>query len=347
MTRRIPAVLIISLLILAVMASSVLSGASPFAPKKRRPYNPAAKLVTAWVIESDQTRSAASAPMGVESIEASLGAASPSASPGNILGYTYYDYQTNGYIGRMTRVGRNYDNTITGDSLALVHFLWMNSPTPTLTSGHRGPSYSFYDASTGGYAGEVEMTFDPQRSGYFKSEITGKGIGTVGNQFIVCGHYDPTGDVDSYESVVWYDDAPGNQGFSMFVEVPDAHWQWENPYVGNPGNVIWPDVAFQQRANGNHVTHVTAVTFGGQNIMYYFRKEGTTSNLALGGVSPCASPFDANWGCPYVPDTLAWAQGQGITASKQSGKVALFWVARLPAPGDCITCSRNTGHPDE
>jgi len=347
MTRRISSVLILSLLILAFSASTVFSGDNPFAPKKRKAYNPAAKRVNAYVLESDMNQANSFGPKGGESNGASLGASSPSVSPGNILGYSYYDWQTNSYIGRMVQVGRNYDNTVAGDSLALVHFVWMNSPTATLTSGHRGPSYSFYDASTAGYAGEVEMTFDPQRSGYFKSEITRKSPTHGGNQFIVCGHYDPTGDVTSFEPQVWYDDAPGNQGFSFVAEVPDAHWQWQNPYTGDASNLIWPDVAFQQRASGNHVTHVTGVTVGGANIMYYFRKEATAASaLNLGGVSPCGSPADAQWSCPYIPDTLQWAQPQGVSASELSGNVALYWWTQLPPVGGCDTCSNNTAHPD-
>jgi hypothetical protein len=327
MTRRIPYILILSLLILAVSASSVFSDASPFAPKKRKPYNPIARAVLDYVIPETQANTSASASKGGYQ-DASLGASSPSASPGAILGATYYDYQANYYQGRMIRAGRNLEGA---DSLALIHSVFMNSNNATLGSGHRGPSYAQYDALAGVYTSEIQMTFDPQRSGYFNMEIT------KGNQAIVCGHYNPEGDVTAFDPVVWYDPTQDG-GFSQFVQVPDEIQTVGNPYTGDAANIIWPHIAFQTRPTGQHITHVFAQTVGGNAVKYYFRKEGNTANFALGQLSSCASPAVSNWDCPYVVDTTE-SIAPGIEASKQSGKVALFYLANLPPPGGCDTCS--------
>jgi hypothetical protein len=320
------------------MASSVFSAASPFdAPKKRQPYNPVTRVILKKALTWDDPTATATTTPKVGDQRASLGVSFPSESPGAVLGYTYYEYQANNYQGRMVRAGRNYDVSTLSDSLPLIHFVWMNAPTAILGSGHRGPSYSYYDAAAGAYQPEVEMTFDPQRSGYFNMDVS------KGNRPVVVGHYNPTGDVTDYHPYLWYDASPGNQGFAQKIQIPDALTTWENPYTGDAGNVIWPHVAFQDGPNaGEHVTHVAAVTVGGSQVLYYFRKVGNTSNYTLGQLSSCADPLIASgWDCPYVPDTVQ-STVAGVEASKQSGKVALFYTTNLPAIGDpCDTCSQN------
>jgi hypothetical protein len=92
---------------------------------------------------------------------------------------------------------------------------------------------------------------------------------------------------------------------------------------------------------GEHVTHIAAVTVGGSQVLYYFRKAGNTTNYTLGQLSSCADPLVSGWDCPYVPDTIQ-STAAGVEASKQSGKVALFYTTNLPAVGDpCDTCSQN------
>src|SRR3990172_4085484 len=139
MTRRIPHILILSLLMLAFSAATVFSARK--APE-RLLYNPVIRVIVDYALDAG----GGSNP-GTQSSKdddypgASLGSSAPSASPGAQLGNTYYDYQANSYQGRMVLVGRNFDVDL-NDSLTLVHFTWMNSNDPTtLTSGHRGPSY--------------------------------------------------------------------------------------------------------------------------------------------------------------------------------------------------------------
>ncbi len=317
---------------LAASATSVFSAASPFAPKKQPDYDPVNRL-NLHVRPVDESRiTNESAPKG-DYPEASLGVSFPSTSPGAILGNTYYDYQANSFQGRMTRAGRNFDVSTPSDSLPLIHFVWMNSNSATLGSGHRGPAYAYYDGAAGGYQPELQVTGGVERSGYFCMEVS------KGNQAIIGGHYNVDGDVNFYDPQVWYDDGAGQQAFGYIAQVPD-----EIQHLGNSGaeNIIWPHIAFQTRPTGQHITHIAALT-PGVGGLHYFRKEGNSNNLALGQLSSCADPVVSGWDCPYVPDTIQ-ATVAGIEASKQSGKVALFFPVNIPPAGSsCDTCSVNSG----
>jgi hypothetical protein len=136
MTRRIYVIFILSLLLLAVAASSVLAGEPLYAPKKEAQYNPADRRIED-IVEDWKEYYIPSAARPDSGQEMSLGMFSPAVgdtSPGVFLGNTYYDYQTNYYQGRMIRAGRSYDVSTPTDSFPLIHFVWMNSPTPTITS---------------------------------------------------------------------------------------------------------------------------------------------------------------------------------------------------------------------
>ena len=339
MTRRISFILIISLLTFAFIATSAMAKSSdPLAPKKKQPYNPRTRVgAMKYVLPygQDVARGTVKPSDGVRP-QASLGVSVPSTSPGQILGDTYYDYQANNFQGRMVRSGRHFDNGI-NDSVTLVHFVWMNTPVPPLDAGHRGPSYAYFEAAASAYQPELEITFDPQRSGYFNLEVSNA------NQAIICGHYNAFGNVDEFAPQVWYDNAAGDQGFGYIAPVPLVLTEWENPYTGDAANTIWPHIAFQERPTGEHITHIFCGTVGGEFVLYYYRKEGNTSNLSLGELSDCPMLSVSGWDCPYVPDT-AQSTVAGVEASKQSGKVALFWTANLPdytaTPG-CDTCSYN------
>ncbi|MCH7690922.1 MAG: hypothetical protein IIA17_07760, partial [candidate division Zixibacteria bacterium] len=270
---------------------------------------------------------------------ASLGASSFSASPGVIIGNTYYDYQHNNTTGRMVGIGHNISGS---DTSTYIHFTWMDLPGPDVSVG-RTAAYVYASVGTGALGGNVALTSPPEYAGYFNLEVS------PDNRAIISGHYTPDGNSDNYSATVWYDSAALAANFNLRASVDSVLSYWANPYIGRDRNTIWPHLAFQTRPDGNHITHLTAVTFaggGGPLILYYYRKEGhADSSLADGSLSSCFIPGEIDpqvdgWDCSWVYDT-AWATVALVTASKKSGKVALGWTANLPEPG-CDTCSINT-----
>ena len=342
MSRRIPLILIFSLLLIAVSATSVFSAKKAWETPR---YNPIIRQVWDYAMPMEHPTINAPARKAGDYPQASLGASVPSASPGAVIGNTYYDYQTNNRMNRRMMVGRNFDTGL-GDTLTLVHATWMDLPGPDFGNA-RTAGYAAYSAADNAYLTEVNITFSPEYCGYFELEVT------PDNRAIICGHWNPDGVSAHYRSTVFYDEvAPGDAGFGVKAIVDSALSTWKNPYSNGDEVVIWPTVGFQVRPTGEAVTHVAAIAFSGGgsgHIGYYFRREGhADSALGDGSLSSCfisgeIDPLVEGWECPWVFDTIH-ATSETIEASKKSGKVALFWTANLPEPG-CDTCSINADMP--
>jgi len=302
-------------------------------PPKRRAFNPLIHKVVSYVLPETRPSGTNSAGEFKEMGNGSLGRSAISTSPGNVIGYTFYDYQHNSAPGRMIGLGQNVSG---GDTNTYVHFTWMYQSSPALAG--RSGAYVYAGVGSGTISGEVMVSEEPALAGYFNLDVT------PNNQAIISGHYNASGDPTSYAPTVWYDSAALAGNFIYVATVPEPIWQWANPYSGEAAKTIWPHMAFQTTPSGSHVTHLTAATYGGANILYYYRKEGNTEVLSNGELSNCPMLAVAGWDCPWVYDT-AWTTDALVTASKQSGKVALVWIAHLPdygaTPG-CDTCSVNS-----
>ena len=341
MTRRIPLVLIFSLLMIAVSATSVFS-AKEAGEKKRN--NHIIKVMRDYAMPMEYPTINATAPQDGDNQQVSLGISGRTLSPGAIIGNTYYDYQTNNRMQRHTMIGRNFDAGL-NDTLTLIHSAWMDLPGPS-TASARTAGYAVYSAADGAYKTEVNLTFSPEYCGYFELEVTSD------NRAIIVGHWNPSTNSSIYKTTAWYDEAdPGDGGFGIKNVVPAALSDWKNPNPIGSGdeNVIWPSVGFQVRPTGETITHLAGVTFSGggaEHVGYYFRREGhPDSSLGDGSLSSCfiaeeIDPIVQGWECPRVFDTLH-STSQTLEASKKSGKVALFWTANLPKAGECNTCSDN------
>ena len=248
------------------------------------------------------------------------GKASPDTGVGKVLGYTTYDYQHNG---RMTRqVGwRGTEN---------VHFAWMkkNNDTP---GGYRVTSYQLWDADDGALVwdattglGGISIHPQNERSGYCGVDVMSDGRGLPYN------HYNTTGvATDPYRSTLWPDDNPGEGDFGPNVTgVPDALLA-----DSVTGEFIWPYVTFQLY-NNDTIMHVVAGENEAVNVateIRYFRR--------LGG------PTDDNesWDDYMIVDNspvnayVVEAAGPNVDPT-YAGKVAIVWVAHLPAtPGGNVS----------
>ncbi len=319
-----------------ILPATILIGVQVFAAKelpKKRTINPIIHQVIDYALPDEHpTGSTISDYPDKKGIEA-LGALIVSSSPGAMIGTTLYDQQHYNTMGRMVGIGRQ----ILGmDTTTFVHFTWMTGGLPG--PENRTGAYVYADLGTATYSAEMNATSNG--SGYFNLDVSRN------NQAIISGHFPPNGNVYEYVPAVWYDSAAlaGNFIFAtpdsgLFVPPPP----WSSP----SNNILWPQMAFQQRPTGEHITHLTGVSVSGGGpafTLYYFRKEGNTSDLSLGQLSSCPSLGLTGWDCPMIYAT-AWATVALVTASKQSGKVALTWTANLPdytaTPG-CDTCSVNS-----
>ena len=320
--------------ILTIPLSSEINSAAK--PSEKRDFNPIIRQIVDYALPElgnyPEKRPIKTTGKGT----ASLGATSFSASPGVIIGNTYYDFQHVNTTGRMVGIG---DSISGADTSTYVHFTWMDLPGPDLANP-RGAAYNYASVASGVSTWEITLSSWVDYAGYFNLDVT------PDNQAIMSGHHTPDGKPANYIPTVWYDEFAIDGGFGLRVKVDDAIWQYGNPYGHTSRNTIWHHMAFQVRPDGSKITHLTGVTFAGGSgaqILYYFRREGhADSSLDDGSLSNCGPPLNlgvSGWDCPFVYDT-AWATVALVTASKKSGKVALGWTANLPEPG-CDTCSIN------
>jgi len=305
------------------------------APQRKRTFNPLIHKVIEYALPFESGPIASNADYTKLRGQTSLGETTTSSSPGEMLGTTYYDLQHINTTGRMVGIGQNISGA---DTNVYVHFTWMNGPTPI--SAGRTASYVHAGVGSGAISGISQLTQAPSVGGFFNLVVTSN------NQAIISGHFTADGNFSKYAPTVWYDSAALAANFKYVSPVPENIWMYANPWVGEEAVTIWPHLGFQNMPDGSHVTHLTGVTQSsgsGPYILYYYRKHGITSDLSKGELSSCPMLDVTGWDCPWVYDT-AWATVALVTASKQSGKVALTWTANLPdyslTPG-CDTCSVN------
>ncbi|PKK83477.1 MAG: hypothetical protein CVT49_08115, partial [candidate division Zixibacteria bacterium HGW-Zixibacteria-1] len=319
MTKRLSAIIILSLLIVAFMALSV------FAAKtadnnvwKYREYitkNSKTKLAGGERLVGYAT------PTGDGTLGFDGGQA---ASPGIQVGITTYDLQSN------TRMNRQIDWRGTQN----MHMIWMKATTMVQTSLDRGTGYEMYDAGLGSFTFEgvgggcdIHPRSGPgiNYSGYVGLDVDTEGKVVIGN------HHD---DGAGYASTVWYDFDVASCFFSPYKRrVPDSVMK----YGISPADIalgdyeiIWPQMEYHV-FDGDTVTHVFSEQSTNTirpSIITYFRRVGSDT---LGA-----------WDYPpKVIDTVA-VIGQSVTASRTSGKVALVWQAPPGAyPGDPESNVRN------
>ncbi len=230
-----------------------------------------------------------------------LGSLSPTASPGTIIGNTWYDYQHNGSMGRM--VETNFG------AAAVVHFAWMYLPGPVLESRE----YAYYDYDiTNSLQGTVTgLQPDDDYGGYV-------GITTTNDNRAVVGGHNNTAGSGLYAPQIYWDFAEATAFFGANDRVPS---QLQN-YQGQINNqeVIWPKFRYVE-GPVDTVLHIIAQASmpdaADPQAIYYFRRVGSD-------VTP-----NAQWTYPpYIIDTI-YDLSHDIAAN-DAGKVVLTWTANLP-----------------
>jgi len=242
---------------------------------------------------------------GIEMQKTALGRAAPSASPGVVLGNTWYDYQRNGSMRRMIAFGNG----------PRVHFVWMRLQDSTLTA--RKCYYTCWNASTGQFdCGSGSPIEDDEYAGYCVVGATGDDRGITG------GHNNPAGEAGVYHNQAWWDDTPGVCQFFVTCRVPDTLGNDCQADTDDDG-FIWPAMCWQEGADT--ILHVFAQESEG-SILAYFRSLNPED-------LPCTWD-EEHFYCVDTVDDIA----QDCDCTDE-GKVAIAWTANLPLPGDCDTCS--------
>jgi len=312
MTKRLSAIIVLSLLIVAFLALSVFAAKTAdndvwkyreYITKNSKVKLAGAERLTGYATPSNDGT------LGFDGVE--------SASPGYQVGITSYDLQSN------TRMNRQIDWRFT----QMMHIVWMKSTLYDNTTLDRGTGYEAYDPDDGSFIFEgtgggcdIHPRSGPgvNYSGYVGLDVDTEGKVVIGNH-----HNESAG----YASTVWYDFSAAACFFSPYKRrVPDSVMQYGVPSdqiaIGDY-EFIWPEMEYQV-FDGDTVTHVfsqQSETDIDASFIHYYRRVGSDT---LG-----------EWDYPpMIVDTVPTIS-QCVSASRVSGKVALVWQAPPGAyPGD-------------
>ena len=240
------------------------------------------------------------------------------------IGDTYYDYQHNGRMARMVDWGNDIDD---GQGL-LIHFEWMRLATEVQENRHY--AYNVYytggpDAGT--MLGQTKIQPDGEYAGYVSLDVTNDSRAVLG------GHNNQG---SGYQPHTYWDFGPIFAFFGGNSRVPDSVIAAGTGQNVNDSlkSAMWPSIRYQEGPTDTvlHVfTQVKEAGAGDPQAIIYFRKVGTD--------------WVGEWDYPpYIVDTV-FDIAQDVACSNVDGKVALVWIANLPDPGDCDTCSSNAGRP--
>ncbi|MCK4460571.1 MAG: hypothetical protein KAW46_02145, partial [candidate division Zixibacteria bacterium] len=311
--------LVINSLLVALMTTTVF-GARQTVTSEQATGRVAKSAETVLPLNDEQ-----SAPSWTDSDRQSLGrATSTSIAPGIAVGYTWYDKQHNGSMGRMVDWGVS-DGPIPGFS---VHFAW--TWLPEAVTQNRTYGYNIYNATVDSIWEACVVQPTGEYGGYVGLDVTADGYAVVGgNNNQGCGHQ-----AMFYFDPCWWFGFTGTNT----VRIPDsvvAAGTGQDWHVDSVKSAIWPKFRYQDVPGQDHVLHVFSQVSepgaGDAQAIIYFRKVGLYA--------------DGDWDYPpYVVDTV-FDIAQDVACSSTDGKVALVWFANLPDPGDCDTCSSQTGWP--
>nr|MBN2278141.1 hypothetical protein [candidate division Zixibacteria bacterium] len=302
MTKRLSAIIIFSLIIIAILSIGVFAAKTPtdntWSHRIWSEKNTRHKLAGAehQIGYAPQTGSQT---LGFDEIR--------STSPGIQVGITTYDLQSN------TRMNRQID----WRNSEYVHMIWMKSTTYELASIDRGTGYEVWDSDeatfvfegTGGGC-DIHARLGPgvNYSGYIGLDVDTEG------KVVIANHHDEGA---GYASTVWYDFDVAACFFSPYKRpVPDSTMNYgvpPNQQNTDEAEFIWPQHEYQVW-NGDTVTHVFSMQFENDidpSFVHYFRRVG----------SDTVGAWDYP---PMIVDTIPNIC-QSVAASRVSGKVALIW----------------------
>ncbi|UCD93664.1 MAG: hypothetical protein JSU69_07790, partial [Candidatus Zixiibacteriota bacterium] len=321
MTKRLLAIIVLSLLIVAFLAASVYAAKSKPNVWKYRIYKDKRTVL--------KMAGAEGVPFGADATNApaSLGFdEKASLSPGITIGTSTYDIQSNV---RMNRQVEWRDNQ-------MVHFIWTKSITDYAAT--RVTGYEVWEPDDAqlvfvGTGGGCDVHGDGARSGYVSLDIDTENKANIGN------HYDPTGTGEAYMTTVFYDNLSASCFYGPYARsIPDSVAKMafsESEITPGDWRLTWPQHEYQV-LDGDTITHLithqsyadAAAHIGDPAKMIYFRRVGSDT------VGYWEYP-------PMIVDTITNISNS-VAASRTSGKVDIVWSAPPGAyPGDPESNARN------
>ncbi|MDH3889880.1 MAG: hypothetical protein OEV49_02250 [candidate division Zixibacteria bacterium] len=242
---------------------------------------------------------------------------------GTLVGDTWWDMQHYGSMGRMVDWGH--------DSLGglgfMVHFNWMRLETSSDQNRHYAyNAYYSEGGSAGTFLGQEKIQPNGEYAGFVGIDVTSDGRVVLG------GHNNYAGYNEA--SHFYWDFGPGFAFFGMNRRIPDS-----TGWINHGGDTLvasrWPKFRYQDSPGHDPVLHVLVVSSEGvpeiPKKLTYWRKVGADDT--------------GDWDWPSWSVDTVFNIAYDLACSNTSAKVALVWLANLPDPGDCDTCSSQQGRP--
>ena len=302
MTRKISSLLILSLLTFAFLAMTATAAKSPV---QRRVVDERVIKMTEYAFPDEHNFTRGTADREAD-LGFALGSFAPTASPGQQMGDTWYDYQHNGSMGRQIEA-----RTTAGEG-TVVHMGWMYLPGPVLDS--REYNYNGYDVTNEGFGSRTGLQSDDEYAGYVGVASTSDNRGIIG------GHNNEPED-NLYDNHFYWDYSSLASYFGANSQTPRALGSISSP--GNPDQeAIWPKFRWVEPVAADPILHVIAQESypdaGDPQAINYYRRVGTDTDPA------------AYWDIPacFGIDTIHDLSHE--VAANDAGRVALVWTANLP-----------------
>ena len=202
MIVRIPSLLILSSLLLAVMAVTVFAAVSPVGRQGTSP------IVNGSLQYGFLGKNSSVSVSDKVIRKHALGGAAPTQSPGTVIGVTWYDCQHLGSMGRMIGWSRHGS-----PDTMIVHFSWMSMPDPVFFA--RKYRYDSWNAATGSFGIETGLQSADDFAGFVGLDVTEDGRAVIG------GHNREWSD-GLTDCHFYWDSGPGLSEFSAQAQVPGA-----------------------------------------------------------------------------------------------------------------------------
>ncbi|MCB2230914.1 hypothetical protein KQH82_09395 [bacterium] len=295
MTKRVLAVAVVVLLVVAFVTTPAF--ADKYRPEKKRD----ARIQTAADFSFRnplpvENNNVAGTPDRT-STQSSLGDPNISDSPGSVMGFTYYELQKNGAIGRR----------VENRGGAQIHVTLTSALDAAYASRYQ--VYNFYDPVSGSAIGNQFQTGPGStRSGFGGIDVIPYSSGVFDTRAVVTGHYTRS-DTRAEANFQDPDTGPGVFDFKTIAESDEP----AGAVTGT--NPLWPIIEYHNNGANDYV-YIVAMGDGigaplnqDTDNLYFFRKAGTDTAGAWEGT---------------ILDTVA-AQSYSIASSRTTQKVAVAY----------------------
>jgi hypothetical protein len=308
MARRYAAAFLLSLLVVAFLATSVVVGAEkPQKPRNQRVTLPA-RYAPVYHFAGAEEGPVASSPMikSKTALGSNVGKPAWGQRYSEVMGTTTYGYQSNCTMGwQIAHRGTHF-----------IHMDWMyqsNNLLGEAAGGDRDIHYQVMDLN------DCQVVFAPGGiqvadiyAGYCDMDAEPNGWG------IPASHYGQDGDWFPSAWIDFVSLGSPPQGIFQDEYPTDRFGHYQNNGTGPDNETIWPIIAYQPDAPGDPVLHMVSCETGGEagdpQTISYHRRVG---------------PYDPNtgvWSGQRLIDTVMNIN-MTIACSRTSGKVAILWNA--------------------